>query len=268
MPGDQALELVYEAKLSIATGALRPYNAELVRLVLLETRQLHTQLAPLADAARSQSADGQSRADPALAARLVSLHLQVYRNKRCLLVYHHQRLTWLRHRVWDKAGALALVLDQDQPASAGSDSERLSIRPLLSHAELDWLRNYTGLIGLYKDTYMDVLDIALPLANGVGNARHDGQIQSTRSASSKTNSLGNGAQFAPGAAVSVYAASTPPNTIRAPDDLMITVLVTRDAQDVETERGTMQLRAGEQLYVRRDEVQALLIRGWLKQVES
>lgn len=238
-----------------------------MRLVLLETRQLHAQLAPLADAARAQSEAGTARADPALAAQLVALHLQAYRNKRCMLVYHNQRLEWLKSRVWDKAGALALVLDQDQPPNARGDAEVLSIRPLLSHAELEWLRAYAGLLGLYKDTYMDVLDVTLPLATGVGHTRHDGQIQSTRPSPASARSALGSATFAPGASVSVYAATTLPNTIRAPDDLMITVLVTRDAQDVETERGTIQLRAGERLYVRRDEVEALLIRGWLRQVD-
>lgn len=236
-----------------------------MRLVLLETRQLHTQLVPLADAARAASGSG---ADPALAAQLVTLHLQAYRNKRCMLVYHNQRLEWLKRRVWDKAGALALVLDEDQPPNAGGEADVLSIRPLLDHTELEWLRAYSGLVGLYKDTYLDVLDVTLPLATGVGHARHDGHIQSARqTAASARNALG-GASFAPGAAVSVYAKITPPNTLRAPDDLMITVLVTRDAQDVETERGTMQLRAGERLYVRRDEVEPLLLRGWLRQVDT
>ena len=66
----------------------------------------------------------------------------------------------------------------------------------------------------------------------------------------------------------MYAATTPPNALRAPDDLMITVLVTRDAPNVETERGTIQLRAGERLHVRRDEVEGLLLRGWVRQVDA
>ncbi|KAI3623577.1 PSF1 [Malassezia furfur] len=247
MPGEEALALVHEAKLSRATGALRPYNAELVRLVQLETRQLHQQLVPLADAARAQSAHGGARADPALAAQLVALHLQAYRNKRCLLVYHAERLAWLKQRVWDKAGALALVLDEE--AHAGADV--VSLRPLLSHAELEWLRAYTGLLGLYKDTYLDVLDVTLPSRRAP-----------------RTHAPTRRTALAPAPAAAVYAATTPPNALRAPDDLMITVLVTRDAPNVETERGTIQLRAGERLHVRRDEVEGLLLRGWVRQVDA
>ena len=56
--------------------------------------------------------------------------------------------------------------------------------------------------------------------------------------------------------------------MRPPEDLLVTVVATRDARSVETERGTMHLRAGERLRVRRDEVEALLIRGWLRMVEE
>ena len=56
--------------------------------------------------------------------------------------------------------------------------------------------------------------------------------------------------------------------MRPPDDLMISVVVTRDAHSVETERGTLHLRAGERLYVRRDEVEALLLRGWLRETDA
>lgn len=223
----------------------------------LETRQLHQQLVPLADAARAQSAHGGARADPALAAQLVALHLQAYRNKRCLLVYHAERLAWLKQRVWDKAGALALVLDEE--AHAGADV--VSLRPLLSHAELEWLRAYTGLLGLYKDTYLDVLDVTLPLATGAAHARSDAAVPA-RARGARSTAL------APAPAAAVYAATTPPNALRAPDDLMITVLVTRDAPNVETERGTIQLRAGERLHVRRDEVEGLLLRGWVRQVDA
>ena len=48
---------------------------------------------------------------------------------------------------------------------------------------------------------------------------------------------------------------------------MIYVLVTRNVSDVETERGTIHLRVGERLYVRRDEVEALLLRGWLREID-
>ncbi|PKI84744.1 DNA replication protein psf1 [Malassezia vespertilionis] len=285
MTSEQGLQLALEAKLSLLTGALRPYryvqsiahtSAETVRQVLVETRQLHAQLVPLAERAQEQqratpdpSEAGSQSTDPALAAQLVSCHLQAYRNKRCLLVYHKQRTDWLKARVWDKAGALPLVLDEEQPRGTAGEVEITSIRPLLDHTELEWLRAYTGLVGLYKGTLLDILDVTLPLSTVPGKGKHDGHIVSNKpNASQARNALGSSGFGAPSAAVSVYAAQIPPNAIRAPDDLMVTVLVTRDARDVETERGTLQLRAGERLYVRRDEIEPLLLRGWLRVVDA
>ncbi|WFD20827.1 DNA replication protein psf1 [Malassezia caprae] len=248
MPNEHALQLVHEAKLSASTGALRAYSTELVRLALLETRQLHAELAPLAAAARSRAAEGE-RADAATTARLVTQHLQAYRNKRCLLAYHRHRLDWLRSRVWDKAGAVSLVLDEDSPQDARS------IRPLLEPAELEWLRSYAALVGLYKDAYLDVLDVTLPLATGAAAA----------APARARAALGGHFDVRSTAA---YTAPTPPNAVRPPDDVMISVVVTRDARSVETERGTLHLRAGERLYVRRDEVEALLLRGWLRETDT
>ncbi|WFD31972.1 DNA replication protein psf1 [Malassezia sp. CBS 17886] len=272
MASEQALYLVHEARLSIATGALRQYNAEQVRQVLAETRQIHNHLALLADRARAQqpaddmplsgASAGDARGDPAVAAQLVSYHLQAYRNKRCLLAYHKQRLDWLKQRVWDKAGALALVLEDD----TGGTAEPVSLRALLGPAELEWLRKYTALLAMYKDTFLDVLDVSLPLASGAHSAATDRAEHIVSTKRARDALQGEPASFG-ASAVTAYEAHVPPNSIRAPDDLMVTVLVLRDARDVELERGTMQLRAGERLHVRRDEVEGLLLRGWLRVLE-
>ena len=49
MPSEATLQLVQEAKLSQTTGSLRAYHTERVRHVMLETRQLHAELAPMAE---------------------------------------------------------------------------------------------------------------------------------------------------------------------------------------------------------------------------
>lgn len=277
MFSDLALQLVHEARLSRSTGALRPYlcvkanSDDLVRAVISETRQLHEQLMPLAAAAREQ----QERAatdpnvpptDAALAAKLVTYHLAVYRNKRCLLIYQNQRIEWLTARVWSKAGTISLVLDQDEKTSV-----RASIRPLLSPAELEWLRSYTGLISMYKDTYLDVLDVTLPLSLQTAATPNDGRIvvNDPQARVMARDALNGGAGLATATAptISVYAAKTPANSIEPPSDIMVSVVATRDARNVETERGTMHLHAGEHLRVRRDEIDALLLRGWLKAID-
>ena len=60
MPSEAALQLVQEAKLSQTTGSLRAYHTERVRHVMLETRQLHAELAPMAELARAEQASGQA----------------------------------------------------------------------------------------------------------------------------------------------------------------------------------------------------------------
>ena len=240
MPSEAALQLVQEAKLSQTTGSLRAYHTERVRHVMLETRQLHAELAPMAEAARAEQASGQARPNAALAARLVAYHLQAFRNKRCLLAYHRQRLDWLRARVWDKAGSLSLVLDE------GPEGMRASLRTLLDPTEFEWLRSYAALVALYKDAFLDVLDVTWPIAQGISPAH---------------------AREALGSDFRAYAAPVAPNAIRPPEDVMLSVLVTRNVSHVETERGTMHLRAGERLHVRRDEVEGLLLRGWLRETD-
>ena len=240
MPSEAALQLVQEAKLSQTTGSLRAYHTERVRHVMLETRQLHAELAPMAELARAEQAYGQARPNAALAARLVAYHLQAYRNKRCLLAYHRQRLDWLRARVWDKAGSLSLVLDE------GPEGMRASLRTLLDPTEFEWLRSYAALVALYKDAFLDVLDVTWPITQGISPAQ---------------------AREALGSDFRAPASSVAPNAIRPPEDVMLSVLVTRNVSHVETERGTMHLRAGERLHVRRDEVEGLLLRGWLRETD-
>jgi len=245
---------------------LLTYSAELVRLSLLETRQLHAELAPMADAARAEQASGHEQPNAALAARIVTHHLQAYRNKRCLLVYHRERLDWLRARVWDKAGALALVLNEDRSIDP---SGAASIRTLFDPAELEWLRSYAALVALYKDAFLDVLDVTWPLSQSSSSSTSFDRPSSSSGPGSASTSrarqaLCGGFDVRSDAA---YATTAAPNSVRPPDDVMIYVLVTRNVSDVETERGTIHLRVGERLYVRRDEVEALLLRGWLREID-
>lgn len=124
---------------------------------------------------------------------------------------------------------------------------------------------------MYRDTYLDVLDMTLPLSLKTAPAPNDGRIvvNDPQARASAREVLNGGVDLAGAAApsISVYAAQTPANSIQPPSDIMVSVVATRDARNVETERGTMHLHAGEHLRVRRDEVDALLLRGWLKTID-
>lgn len=119
-------------------------------------------------------------------------------------------------------------------AGAGQKSHPVELRAKLSTGELSWLRNYASLLTAYKSEFLDILDIASPL-----------------SASSSSRARGrHRLEYKP------------------PDELMVTVVAMRDAREVMTEMGTLNLRRGERMRVRRNEVEGLIVRGWLEVAED
>lgn len=117
-----------------------------------------------------------------------------------------------------------------------------SLRSRISPSELSWMKSYSNLITEYKVDLLDVLDLTAPLSassNPKTNRNQNG-----------TGNENEGFDFGP------------------PTELMVTVLATRDAKDVQTERGGLNLRKGERMRVRREEVQALITRGWLRVVDE
>lgn len=162
-------------------------------------------------------------------------------------------MEWLKRKLWEKGGSVALVLEEEEqggggPAAVGasnggqggpsagagggvSKAHSVELRVKLSAAELTWLRNYASLLTAYKSEFLDILDIASPL-------------------SSSSARRGGGLDYKP------------------PDELMVTVVAMRDAREVMTEMGTLNLRRGERMRVRRNEVEALIVRGWLEVAED
>lgn len=208
-------------------------SEELVRLVLLETRQLQAHIAAVLAADPRGAVLGAEAADsdPALAAQLVTHHLAAQRNKRCLLAYHHSRLGHLRAKLWQKGGSLALVFDdaieegRPEGASGGARDgavERGTLRSRMSADEVTWLKRYAQLVTAYKSDFLDVVDVAAPLQRSADKA-DVGPIK----------------------------------------ELMVSVMALRDARDVQTERGSINLRKGERMRVQRSEVEPLIVRGWL-----
>ena len=127
------------------------------------------------------------------------------------------------------AKATATVTNSSTTSTTTGD-----LRSKLSPAELTWLRNYASLITAYKSEFLDVLDVAAPL---------------------HTTGTGNGAL----AQINGY---------KPPEDLMVTVVVMRDAKGVMTEMGQLNLRRGERMRVRRTEVEGLIIRGWVQVMDD
>jgi GINS complex subunit 1 len=200
----------------------------MVRLVLLETRQLQSHIASLLS---TSITDAES--DPGLAAQLVTHHLCAQRNKRCLLAYHHSRLYFLRQALWNNAGSLTLTLNQvmetgHSKMTRNSEVEqKTTLKSRLSSNEMDYLKNYSQLTLEYKSEFLDIVDIASSLRRS-GQRDDVGPIK----------------------------------------ELMVTVVANVDAKDVQTERGSINLRRGERMRVLRSEVDALITRDWVTVVEE
>ncbi|PWN46757.1 hypothetical protein IE53DRAFT_391085, partial [Violaceomyces palustris] len=59
-----------------------------------------------------------------------------------------------------------------------------------------------------------------------------------------------------------------PNSTGPPTQLMVTVIAKREANHVQTESGSLNLRKGERLRVQRSEVESLILRDWVEVVED
>lgn len=227
MFGDLGLKLVQEARAAEINQTLPPYNDELVRLVMLETRQLQTHLSELVQKAGGvQTAES----DQGLAGQLVTHHAAAQRNKRCLLAYHHVRLQYLQSILWLKGGSLDLTLNHSIESNVrlmAHESDKITLKSRCSMAELTFIRHYAELNRAYKSEYLDVIDISANLSR-----------------SAKIDDIG------------------------PMKELMVSIVSHVDAKDVQTERGSINLRTGERIRILRSEVDALIMRGWVSVLDE
>lgn len=252
----------------------------LVRLVLLETRQLSQSLSNiLATLPPGLDPALAAERDLSLGAQLLTLHHAVQRNKRCLLSYHEYRASWLKRRLWERGGGLALVLEEKDitvstvaGAASSTGAARsfaatcsTELRARLSPHEIIWLRNYSDLVTAYKAEFLDIVDVAGPLTSrsAAGAAAKQGSGSNGTSGGGTSSSVSSAGVEAGGVATAVSTYWYAP-----PSELMVTVVATRDARDVMTEMGTLNLRSGERMRVRRQEVEGLIVRGWLEVVDD
>lgn len=232
--------------------------------MLHETNQLSTQLSNLLNTLPPGVEPSiAAERDSQLAAQMLTLHHSINRNKRCLLAYHQFRMDWLKGKLWQRGGSLAVLLEErdntggtsasvtsSKSATSADGSKSMedavdpssssaTLRSKLSPQELTWLREYSSLLTALKSEYLDLVDVCSPL--------------STSSSSS----------IAASGATAAMALDYAP-----PTDLMVTVVATRDARGVMTEMGALNLRRGERMRVKRAEVEALIVRGWLDVVDD
>ncbi|UZJ56222.1 hypothetical protein CBS101457_005542 [Exobasidium rhododendri] len=173
-------------------------------------------------------ADAES--NPALAAQLVTHHLCAQRNKRCLLAYHHSRLYFLRQSLWNNAGSLTLTLNQalETPGKMAADLEQKTT--LRSRLSSTELDYLKKYSDLTLDYRSEFLDI-VDIASSLRRSGHRDNVGPIK-------------------------------------ELMVSVVANVDAKDVQTERGSLNLRRGERMRVLRSEVEALIVRDWVAVIEE
>ncbi|SOV07881.1 related to PSF1 - subunit of the GINS complex [Ustilago sp. UG-2017a] len=145
MFGDQALKLVTEAKACLNLDTVKPYNDELIRALILETKQLHTHLATLFSTLETQSHQLSPADVSGLQSQLLMLHLIVQYNKRSLLIYHNIRIDLLFSHISRHAYSLPVLFSKEP-----------HLRTALSPHEQDHLKRYSDLIHRTKLTYLDL----------------------------------------------------------------------------------------------------------------
>ncbi|KAJ0121152.1 dna replication complex gins protein psf1 [Diaporthe amygdali] len=149
---------VGHAKRTQNLANLPPYQAELVREVAREVRDLDRDVASLLEPFQGSF---DPNADQATACTLLVNHLSMRRNKRCLLAYHKTRTDKLEELVWSGADLIDLS-GQQLREGAGPGSGGAALRSgdsgtsSLSPQEEDYVRQFGDLLAAYKGQWTDI----------------------------------------------------------------------------------------------------------------
>ncbi|KAJ4855189.1 GINS complex protein domain-containing protein [Trichoderma breve] len=131
MYGDLGIKLVQHAKRTQNLAHLPPYQAELVRAVTREVRDLNKDVDDLLEPFQGSFDPAE---DQAVAYTLLVNHISMRRNKRCLLAYHRTRTDKLEELVWNGADVIDLSGQQEE----------------------DYVRQYGDLLAAYKGQWTDI----------------------------------------------------------------------------------------------------------------
>ncbi|ORY15596.1 hypothetical protein BCR34DRAFT_622811 [Clohesyomyces aquaticus] len=155
MYGEIGNKLVQHAKRTQALAHLPPYQAEMVRAVTREVRDLDKDVAAILE---PLSGSFNPSTQPATACALLVNHLCMRRNKRCLLAYHRVRSDKLEEMCW--SGIDVLERQQEQAHKAGGEgSNTMGVdgnTSSLSPEEEEYVRQYSDLLAAYKGQWTDI----------------------------------------------------------------------------------------------------------------
>lgn len=136
---------------------LPPYDTELVRATAREVRDLDRDVANILEPFQGSF---DPNANQGVAGTLLTNHLSMRRNKRCLLAYHKTRTDKLEELVWRGADVVDLpgqqIRDGPGGASSAGPSGDASTTSSLSPQEEDYVRQYGDLLAAYKGQWTDI----------------------------------------------------------------------------------------------------------------
>jgi len=154
MYGELGNKLVQHAKRTQSLAHLPPYQAEMIRAVTREVRDLEKDRAATLE---SLAGSFDPSTDPATACALLVNHLCQRRNKRCLLAYHRVRSDKLEEMCWS---GIDVLERQQQAGKAGESSGVLGAEvgntSSLSPEEEEYVRQYSDLLAAYKGQWTDI----------------------------------------------------------------------------------------------------------------
>jgi GINS complex subunit 1 len=150
---------VQHAKRTQNLAHLPPYQAEIVRAVTREVRDLDKDVSNIL---QPFNGSFDPSADPATACSLLVNHLCMRRDKRCLLAYHRTRTDKLEELVWSGIDVLESTTQLDREGLGGSgaggaypnNSEGQGSS--LSLEEEEYVRLYGDLLAAYKGQWTDI----------------------------------------------------------------------------------------------------------------
>ncbi|KAF7545535.1 hypothetical protein G7Z17_g9098 [Cylindrodendrum hubeiense] len=155
MYGDMGNKLVHHAKRTQNLAHLPPYQAEIVRGVTREVRDLKKDVDELLE----PFGDSQPT-EPHISCTVMVNHLAIRRNKRCLLAYHRTRTDKLEELVWNGSDVVDLsgqqVRDTTGTSNGGAVGGVDATTSSLSPQEEEYVRQYSDLLAAYKGQWTDI----------------------------------------------------------------------------------------------------------------
>lgn len=159
---------VQHAKRTQSLAHLPPYQAEMVRAVAREVRDLDRDVTALLEPfGGGGGGDFDPSAHPATAYTLLVHHLCMRRNKRCLLAYHRVRVQRIEELCWsggglgdepDEAGGSGGGGGDEDTAMAteGAEADAGATRNAFSPEEEEYMRGFADLLATAKGYWTDI----------------------------------------------------------------------------------------------------------------